>query len=63
MNGREVSDTKPLADLFHNKVEHFVYMSSAGVYKKSLVMPHIEVPTPIYMSFIYMYIFDCGIAK
>eukprot|EP01040_Poterioochromonas_malhamensis_P007214 gene7214-7787_t len=42
MNGREVSDTKPLADLFHNKVEHFVYMSSAGVYKKSLVMPHIE---------------------
>lgn len=43
MNGREASDTAPLADLFNGKVEHFVYMSSAGVYKKSLVMPHFEV--------------------
>lgn len=42
MNGREASDTAPLADLFNGKVEHFVYMSSAGVYKKSVVMPHVE---------------------
>lgn len=42
MNGREVTDTAPLADLFNGKVEHFVYMSSAGVYKKSEQMPHIE---------------------
>jgi hypothetical protein len=54
MNGREVSDTKPLADLFHNKVEHFVYMSSAGVYKKSLVMPHIEVSN-IYVLLTFLY--------
>jgi nucleoside-diphosphate-sugar epimerase len=43
MNGREASDTAPLADLFNGKVEHFVYMSSAGVYKKSPLMPHVEV--------------------
>lgn len=42
MNGREASDTAPLADIFNGKVDHFVYMSSAGVYKKSLLMPHIE---------------------
>lgn len=42
MNGREASDTAPLADMFNGKVEHFVYMSSAGVYKKSPTMPHIE---------------------
>jgi len=42
MNGREASDTAPLADMFNGKVDHFVYMSSAGVYKKSVVMPHIE---------------------
>ena len=42
MNGREASDTAPLADIFNGKVDHFVYMSSAGVYKKSLMMPHIE---------------------
>lgn len=45
MNGREVADTAPLADLFNGKVEHFVYMSSAGVYKKSDQMPHIEGDT------------------
>lgn len=43
MNGREVADTAPLADMFNGKVEHFIYMSSAGVYKKSLTMPHVEV--------------------
>eukprot|EP01038_Epipyxis_sp_PR26KG_P007412 gene7412-10103_t len=42
MNGRESSDTAPLADLFNGKIEHYVYMSSAGVYKKSLLMPHQE---------------------
>ncbi|AFY81185.1 nucleoside-diphosphate-sugar epimerase [Oscillatoria acuminata PCC 6304] len=41
-NGRELSDTKPLADLFKGKVKHFVYMSSAGVYLKSDQMPHRE---------------------
>jgi len=41
-NGRELSDTQPLAELFHGKVKHFVYMSSAGVYLKSDQMPHIE---------------------
>ena len=43
MNGRDVTDTAPLADLFKGKVDQFVYMSSAGVYKKSVVMPHFEV--------------------
>ena len=43
MNGREAADTAPLADMFNGKVEHFIYMSSAGVYKKSLMMPHQEV--------------------
>lgn len=42
MNGREAVDTIPVADLFNGKVEHYIYMSSAGVYKKSLVMPHRE---------------------
>jgi len=41
-NGRELNDTKPLADLFKDRVKHFVYMSSAGVYLKSDQMPHIE---------------------
>ncbi|CAM9608094.1 unnamed protein product [Chrysoparadoxa australica] len=42
MNARELGDTKPLADLFLNKVEHYVFMSSAGVYLKSDLMPHRE---------------------
>jgi nucleoside-diphosphate-sugar epimerase len=41
-NGRELSDTQPLADLFKGKAEHFVYISSAGVYLKSDQMPHLE---------------------
>ena len=41
-NGREQAHTQPLADLFKDKVKHFVYMSSAGVYLKSDQMPHIE---------------------
>ncbi|CDF35251.1 similar to mRNA binding protein CSP41 precursor [Chondrus crispus] len=41
-NGRELSDSKPLADLAKKMDAHFVYMSSAGVYLKAPVMPHIE---------------------
>jgi nucleoside-diphosphate-sugar epimerase len=41
-NGRELSDTQPLAEIFKDKVQHFIYMSSAGVYLKSDQMPHIE---------------------
>jgi nucleoside-diphosphate-sugar epimerase len=41
-NGRELSDTKTLADLFKGRLQHFIYMSSAGVYRKSDLMPHVE---------------------
>ncbi len=41
-NGRELSDTQPLVELFNGKVQHFIYVSSAGVYKKSDQMPHVE---------------------
>jgi len=41
-NGRERSDTQPLAEIFKGRVQHFVYMSSAGVYRKSDQLPHIE---------------------
>lgn len=41
-NGRELSDTQPLVELFNGKIQHFVYVSSAGVYLKSDEMPHIE---------------------
>ncbi|HEY9617490.1 MAG TPA: NAD-dependent epimerase/dehydratase family protein [Microcoleaceae cyanobacterium] len=41
-NGRELSDTRPLVEAFWGRVEHFIYMSSAGVYLKSDQMPHIE---------------------
>ena len=41
-NGRELAHTKPLADLFKDKLQHFVYVSSAGVYAKSDQMPHAE---------------------
>jgi nucleoside-diphosphate-sugar epimerase len=44
-NGRELSDTQPLAEIFQGRVQHFVYMSSAGVYQKSDQMPHIEGDT------------------
>lgn len=42
MGGREADDTVPLVDMFGKTAEQFVYMSSAGVYKKSLLMPHKE---------------------
>lgn len=41
-NGRELSDTKPLAEIYQDRLQHFIYMSSAGVYLKSEQMPHIE---------------------
>ncbi|MDY6783093.1 MAG: NAD-dependent epimerase/dehydratase family protein [Cyanobacteriota bacterium] len=41
-NGRELSDTQPLVELFKDKVRNFVYVSSAGVYLKSEQMPHRE---------------------
>ncbi len=41
-NARELSDTQPLTEIFKDKVKHFVYMSSAGVYLKSDQLPHIE---------------------
>ena len=41
-NGRELSDTQPLVELFGGQLQHFVYVSSAGVYLKSDQMPHIE---------------------
>ena len=41
-NGRELSDTQPLVEIFSGQVQHFVYVSSAGVYLKSEQMPHIE---------------------
>ena len=41
-NGRELSDTKPLVEIFKERVKHFVYISSAGVYLKSDQMPHRE---------------------
>ncbi|MEH2347367.1 MAG: NAD-dependent epimerase/dehydratase family protein [Nostoc sp.] len=41
-NGRELTDTQPLAEIFKDRVQHFVYMSSAGVYLKSDQLPHVE---------------------
>jgi UDP-glucose 4-epimerase len=41
-NGRELSDTQPLAEIFQGRIRHFIYVSSAGVYLKSDQMPHRE---------------------
>lgn len=41
-NGRELSDSEPLINMLKGTKAHYVYMSSAGVYAKSPVMPHIE---------------------
>lgn len=41
-NGRELSDTQPLVEILGDKLQHFVYVSSAGVYLKSNQMPHRE---------------------
>ncbi len=41
-NGRELSDTQPLVEIFKDKIKHFIYVSSAGVYLKTEQMPHYE---------------------
>ncbi|MEL6353477.1 MAG: NAD-dependent epimerase/dehydratase family protein [Cyanobacteria bacterium J06627_28] len=41
-NGRELTDTQPLVELFKGQLQHFIYVSSAGVYAKSAQMPHKE---------------------
>ena len=41
-NGRELSHTQPLVEIFSGKIQHFIYVSSAGVYLKSEQMPHRE---------------------
>lgn len=41
-NGRELSDTQPLAEIFRGRIQHFIYVSSAGVYLKTDQPPHIE---------------------
>ena len=44
-NGRELSDTQPLVEILGDRLQHFVYVSSAGVYLKSSQMPHREGDT------------------
>jgi nucleoside-diphosphate-sugar epimerase len=41
-NGRELADTQPLVEIFKDKIKHFVYVSSAGVYLKTEQLPHFE---------------------
>ncbi|ELR98122.1 NAD-dependent epimerase/dehydratase family protein [Gloeocapsa sp. PCC 73106] len=41
-NGRELADTQPLVELFQGKIQHFVYVSSAGVYLPTHQLPHRE---------------------
>jgi nucleoside-diphosphate-sugar epimerase len=41
-NGRELNDTQLLIELFKDKIQQFIYMSSAGVYLKSDQLPHVE---------------------
>ena len=41
-NGRELSDTQPLVDIFKDQVKHFIYVSSAGVYLPTDRLPHRE---------------------
>lgn len=41
-NGRKLGDTQPLVEIFKGRIQHFVYVSSAGVYLKSDQMPHVE---------------------
>ena len=41
-NGRELDHTRPLVEILGDKLQHFVYVSSAGVYSKSAQMPHRE---------------------
>jgi len=41
-NGRELADTQPLVEIFKKQSPHFIYVSSAGVYQKSHILPHCE---------------------
>lgn len=41
-NGRQLSDTQPLVEIFQGRIQQFIYMSSAGVYLPSDLMPHRE---------------------
>ena len=41
-NGREAEDTAPLIEIFQGRVQHFVYVSSAGVYLKTDRPPLVE---------------------
>jgi nucleoside-diphosphate-sugar epimerase len=41
-NGRELSDSQALIDLCCDRVNHYVYMSSAGVYLASDILPYFE---------------------
>ncbi|GJQ13704.1 hypothetical protein GpartN1_g5495.t1 [Galdieria partita] len=41
-NGRELSDSKPWIDGLRHSIQHYIYMSSAGVYKESGLLPHGE---------------------
>lgn len=41
-SGRQLSDTQPLAEIFQDRVQQFIYISSAGVYLKSDLLPHVE---------------------
>ncbi|MEM1368257.1 MAG: NAD-dependent epimerase/dehydratase family protein, partial [Cyanobacteria bacterium P01_H01_bin.15] len=41
-NGRELSDTQPLIEILGDSLQHFVYVSSAGVYQKTEQPPHRE---------------------
>lgn len=42
MTSREVQETALLVSALDGKVGHFVHMSSAGIYKKSEILPHLE---------------------
>ena len=41
-NGRELSDSQPLVEIFKDRIKHFVYVSSAGVYLPSEQLPYFE---------------------
>lgn len=41
-NGRELTHTQPLAEIFAGRIQHFVYVSSAGVYLPTQQPPHKE---------------------
>lgn len=41
-NGRKLTDTQPLAQMFGDRLQHFIYVSSAGVYLPTHQLPHRE---------------------